>query len=275
MKHSILIDGQERVIDIRPMDERFIVYRKMYAPPLTPGNIDVIAPHDHAGYMRRFQREGWFGLIDGFLRKQIRTIGSCAILAWDVDGVIGKMRFTTREMYDAFRQVGAWPCVEHESMPRTIHSLAEEELQRLLASESRTLFITCLNVGHFDTRYHGQGLASTMLECLKQWARKHGWPRLECPSCPDVVPFRALGPQVMRRGWLEERGFHVARQTRVSSEEAALRRQAIVKILADELDPEAWDVRSYPSNVRKVKELASHMEWTTDCDVDYVMACGL
>jgi hypothetical protein len=42
MKHPITIDGQQREIDIRPMDEDFIVYRKMYAPPLTRDNIGRI-----------------------------------------------------------------------------------------------------------------------------------------------------------------------------------------------------------------------------------------
>ena len=46
MKHQITVDGQERQIDIRPMDEDFIVYRKMYVPPLTLENIGQVNPGD-------------------------------------------------------------------------------------------------------------------------------------------------------------------------------------------------------------------------------------
>ena len=44
MKHRIVVDGQERDIEIRAMDEKFIVYRKMFAPPLTPENIGKVNP---------------------------------------------------------------------------------------------------------------------------------------------------------------------------------------------------------------------------------------
>ena len=43
MKHTIEIDGEQRDIEIKAMDESFIVYRKMYMPPLTSKNIGTIA----------------------------------------------------------------------------------------------------------------------------------------------------------------------------------------------------------------------------------------
>lgn len=95
MRHSISIDGQDREIDVRAMDEDFIVYRKMYAPPLTPANIGKINPGDWAEHLQEFQGKGWQKLIEDFFRKLIHKMGSCAILAWDGDGVIGKMYFFT------------------------------------------------------------------------------------------------------------------------------------------------------------------------------------
>lgn len=131
MKHTIHVGDKSRVIDIRMMDESFIVYRKMYRPPLTPENIGEINPGDWAEHLERFKRMGWQRIIEDFFRKQIRVIGSCGVLAWDGDGVIGKMYFTTKELFDEFLKQGYY-CVEHESMPRIIQSITDERLGRLL-----------------------------------------------------------------------------------------------------------------------------------------------
>jgi len=167
MKQTILVDGKLKEIYVRLMDESFIVYRKMYRPPLTPDNIDKINPGDWAEHLERFRREGWQQIIEEFFQKQIQVIGSCGVLAWDGGGVIGKMYFTTKELFNRFRN-GGYYCVEHESMPRIIQSISNEELTRLLKSSSKTLRIVCFNVGHSDTRYQGKGIASTMIELLKE-----------------------------------------------------------------------------------------------------------
>jgi GNAT superfamily N-acetyltransferase len=257
------------------MDEGFIVYRKMYVPPLTPDNIGKVNPGDCAEHLERFKKEGWQRIIEDFFRKQIRVVGSCAILAWDGVGVIGKMYFTSRELYNAFRQAGGYYCVEHETMPGIIKSFREDELERLLASESRTVFVACFNVGHFDTRYHGKGIASAMLEVLKDWARERGWRRLEMPSCGDIVPFRAVGAWMMRKGWLERRGFYMISETRVPPEQAEARRNAIELIAARESDDEAWDFKFYSSHIQKIRTLAHDSSWKAEYDKDYLMAYDL
>lgn len=271
MKHSIVFEEQDRDIDIRPMDERFIVYRKMYAPPLTPANIGSVNPGDCTEHLERFKKEGWQKVIEGFFRTQIRVLGSCAILAWDAEGVIGKMHFTTREMYDAFCQADAHYCVEHESMPRVIQSFREHDLENLLASKSKTLFILCFNIGHFDKRYQGKGIASAMLEFLKNWAQERGWQKLEIPSCPDIVPFRALGPHILRKGALERRGFSISKETRISPDASRVRRKAIEHIATGQSDHAPWE----DWYVENFKTLASDSSWTTQFDKNYVMAYDL
>jgi GNAT superfamily N-acetyltransferase len=223
MKHTILVDDKTKVIDVRLMAESFIVYRKMYQPPLTPDNIDEINPGDWAEHLEQFKREGWQQIIEEFFRKQIRIIGSCGILAWDEGGVIGKMYFTTKELYNRFRR-GGYPsvghyCVEHESMPRIIQSLSDEELISLLKSPSKTLRIVCFNIGHADTRYQGKGIASMIIDLLKEWARNRGWSRLEALACPDVIPYGAWAPHILRRGALERRGFYIAEEQQVTKSE--------------------------------------------------------
>jgi len=227
MTHTFRFDGELRVIDIRLMDESFIVFRKMYTPPLTPENIGKTSPGDPSDIIREF------------FRKQIRTIGSCGVLAWDREGVIGKMYFTTKELYETFRKGGhfcvGYYCVEHEGMPRIIQSMSDEDLDRLLASPSKTLRIGCFNIGHSDERYHGKGIASAMIDLLKRWASERGWKRLETLSYPDVVP-RSWAPHILRRGALERRGFHIVKESKITAEEMAERRAYLN--LDSELDKE-------------------------------------
>lgn len=274
MKHTTEIDGKRRHIDIRPMDESLIVFRKMYVPPITRENLGTGTPDDPP-CLAEFLRTDAPHIIEQFLRKQIGAIGSCAILAWEGDAVVGKMYFTTREMWDAFRQDDSWMCVEHESMPRMIQSLSDERITSLLASPTRTLYIQCFNIGHFDARYHGKGIASAMLHELKQWAKANGWRRLEIKSCPDVVPFWALGPNVLRRSALARRGFQVAEEVVCPPNEATFRRKAIFRILRGQFEDDDWDVKTYPDNIAYVKRIAETSNWEALFDRDFVMACDL
>jgi len=285
MKHRIQIDGGERDIDIRGMDASFIVYRKMYVPPLTPANIGSVNPGDPAGLEGYLKSDGP-KIIEEFFRKQIRAIGSCAILAWDQGGVIGKMYFTTKELFasvgSAAEALGLhhdeFPgcmCIENSDMPKVVRSFSEDRLQSLLASPSRTLRILCLNVGHFDTRYHGKGIASAMLEFLKAWAPERGWHTLEAPSCADVVPFRALGPHILRRSYLEKRGFHAVEEKPAQLEDTERRRSGIERILSGNLNEGDWDVKSYAWNIEMVRRLASDPAWQEVYDKTYIMACDL
>ena len=166
-------------------------------------------------------------------------------------------------------------CVEHASMPQFIQTLSDPEIERLLVSPSRTLYVPCMNVGHFDTRYHSQGIASAMLDELKSWARARGWHRIETLSCPDVVPFWALGPQHLRRGPLERRGFAISSELTLPADQAEFRRSAIRRILTGQVKEDDWDVRTYPYNLALVRELAEICDWEALCDREYVMAYDL
>jgi len=271
MRHTIQIDGAKRRIEIRAMDEDFVVYRKMYVPPLTSDNIGKVNPGDWSEHLELFQENGWQELIKRFFRDHIRAIGSCAILAWDGDGVIGKMYFTTKEMWDAFRAADCWFCVEHESMPNFIQFLSHKRMQALLGSPSQTLQVLCFNIGHQDDRFHGQGIAKAMVEYLKQWARGRGWRRLVMESCPDITPTTVLGPHVLRRGTLERCGFSVAEKEPVPLQEAERRLRVVEELAAGKTeypDWADWYVENFP-------RLYAGSEWRLEYDKNYVMTYDL
>jgi len=275
MKHTIRINDVKRDIDILAMDESFIVYRKMFAPPLTPDNIGKVNPGDPEYLSEQFA-DGRFKIIEEFFRKQVRIVGSCMVLAWDGAGVIGKMHFTTREMHEAIGGPEQWSspscyCVDHDGFAPAIQSFSDEELTRLLTSASRTLRVLCFNIGHFDARYQGKGIAAAMLEYLKQWARERGWRRIEIRSCPDITPPTIMGAWMLRRGPLERRGFYSLQETQVSRAEAERRLRDIEGFLTGKKDCPRW-AEPYARNVH---HLAAHCAWRSEYDKDYLMACDL
>jgi len=217
MKHVVEIEGEKHELDIRAMDEEFIVWRKMFTAPLTAVNIDTADPE----YLGVGRADGRFKVIEEFFRKQIRIVGSCMVLAWDGECVVGKMHFTTREIHEAIGGPEQWPnacyCVDNDGFAPKIRSLSDEELDRLLASPSRTLRILCFNIGHTDPRWHGQGIARAMIEYLKAWARENGWRRIQMQSCPDTTPLSVIGDWMLRRGYLEQRGFHLVEEPSLPS----------------------------------------------------------
>ena len=273
MKHAIEIDGETRTLDIRAMDEGFIVYRKMYTPPLTGDNIGKVNPGD-PDFLQDHLNDGRFRIIESFFRKQIETVSSCMILAWEGDGVIGKMHFTTREMHEAMGGSVACAgcyCVEHNGFADKIQSFREEELERFLRSETRALRMLCFNIGHFDERYQGQGIAKAMVEYLKQWASERGWRRIEMHCCPDITPHTIIGDWMPRRGSLERRGFRVLETTQVSRDEAQRRLSEIEAYRAGRKDYPKW-AHWYACNVHA---LAADPVWKSEYDKDYLMACEL
>jgi len=264
MKHTLEIDGEKRILDILPMDEDFVVYGKLWEAPLTRKDLPVPEPGTPED------------VIEEFFRKQIRSVGSCLVLAWDGDGIVGKMHFTTREVHETIGGPEKYDspscyCVDHEGFAPRVRESGDEELTPLLESPSRTLRVLCFNVGHMDERWHGKGIATALLDCLKEWAPQRGWRRLEAVSCPDITPTTTIGSWMFRRGAFERRGFHVAEETVVSAEEAGRRLREIEAFLSGDREHPPWS-QWYADNVRR---LAADPAWPSDYDKDYLMACDL
>lgn len=269
MQHTITLDGHRRDLDIRPMDESFVVYRKMFVPPLMPDSIGDFNPGG--------PRQAGFRIVEEFFRRQVRVLGSCMILAWDGNGVVAKMPFTTREVYDAiggperYDDSPSCYCIDHNGFGPRLQEFADEELARLLSSPSRTLRLLCFNVGCLDRRYHGQGIAKAMVECLKSWARERQWRRIEAYACPDIIPPNLVGDWLMRRGPLERLGFRALEAKAVPPEQARARLRAIESLATGQARPPDWAdwyARNFP-------RLLADPSWRDEYANDYTMACDL
>ncbi len=268
MQHRITIDGEERDLDIRAMDESCIMYDKLWKAPLRRQDL---SPPELGTTAHTIQE---------FLRRQVRAIGSCLILAWDGDGLVGKMHFTTRELAEAIGGDGGEPggyCVDpHPTLGgcfvRKLQVFSDEELERLLRSESRTLRIVCFNIGNRDPRYHGQGIATVLLEYLKEWARGRGWRRLEMRTCPDVVPANVVGSWTLRRGQLERRGFRALEEISREPKEVRRRQRGIEE--TSRTKTEDWPEQDmwYLGTFRRIY---ADERRRSDYDRDDLMVCDL
>jgi len=267
MRHTITIDGEERDLDICAMDEGFIMYDKLWEAPLMRQDLPPPEPGTTAHS------------IQEFLRRQVRTIGSCLVLAWDGDGLVGKMHFTTRELHEVVGgpQPGGYCVDPHPNhggrFVQKLEMLSDEELERLLRSESRVLRIVCFNVGNRDPRYHGQGIATAMLQYLKAWARDRGWRRLEMRACPDVVvPADAVGSWILRRGQLKRRGFRLLEEIPVGPDEVGRRQRRIEetsKAKTGDWPPEdIWQLENF-------RRIYADERRRRDYDKDYLMGYDL
>ena len=266
MKHTITIDGEKHDIDIRAMDEGFIMYDKLWEAPLMQGDLPEPEPGTPAH------------VVQEFFRRQIRAIGSWLILVWDGDGLVGKMHFTTREMHEAiggpenYRQgLSFCYCVDHAGFAPKLQSLDDQELTDLLASKSRTLRVLCFNIGHTDPKWHGHGIATAMVQYLKHWARDKGWQRIEARSCPDITPTSIIGDWMLRRSAWERQGFRMLEEMPVSGEEAGHRLREIEAFLSgtrEHPEREPWYVENLP-------RFAAGSGWRSGYDKDCLMGCEL
>ena len=274
MQHTITVDGEKRSLDIRAMDEGFIMYGKLWKAPLRRRDLPPAEPGTTAY------------TIQEFLRRQVRAIGSCLILAWDGDGLVGKMHFTTRELAEAIGGHSPEPggyCVDpHPTLggcfAQKLKAFSDEELDRLFRSESRTLRVVCFNIANLDARYHGQGVATALLEHLKGWAKERRWRRLEMRTCPDIVPARGpgdwvAGPWVLRRGVLERRGFRVLDEIPREPEEVERRQRGIEE--AARARNEDWPERDMGWHLKSFRRIYASERQRSQYDRDYLMVCDL
>ena len=274
MNHTITIDGERRDLEIRAMDESFIMYNKLWRAPLRRQDLPPAKP----GTIHH--------TIQEFLRMQVRVIGSCLILGWDGDGLVAKMHFTTRELAEAIGGAGPEPggyCVDpHPTLggcfASKLKAFSGEELEQLLQSESRTLRIVCFNIANRDPRYHGQGIATALLEYLKGWAKERDWQRLEMRTYPDIVPASgpgiwAAGPWVLRRGALERRGFRILKEILREPEEVQRRQLAID--MAIRAKNEDWPEPDMLWHLESFRRTCADERQRFQYDRDYLMGCNL
>lgn len=139
-----------------------------------------------------------------YYRKLTEAYGACAILAWQQRTVVGFLPFA--------------PIGCGQRLPSCVHYVDDDALREVQAfrpapqeeMRERVLETHCLSVARPLRR---KGLGTAMVGCLVDWARAHGWRRIQGWAfeqsdfgwLPDIAFWEKCGfRRGIARGWDEE-----------------------------------------------------------------------
>ena len=152
-----------------------------------------------------------------FLREVTLRYGACAIQAWDGDLIVGVVRFFPSGLLLRLGQQSPdlqsswfWPAVEADD-------------------PANTLFVLCVETGAANFQpgilvappdeptagdplaYQRRGIGSLLVRALIDWAREHGWARLQVGAGQDLEIVYGLTGTGGRTFW-EKLGFRTERE---------------------------------------------------------------
>jgi GNAT superfamily N-acetyltransferase len=234
VKHPVTIGGEERVIDIRPMSDDFILWRCLHGGPHTAQTIDQWPP-------KKTQWEGQRAINVPLLRKLIEAYGTCAMLAWDDDSVVGFLRFYPKAVC-AFPDAGMM-CLQQAHPAGPSELLAAKRLPALEEIEDKTLSVHCLMTGTpflAENPYQRKGLGTMMARALLDWARQNGWVAVEAIAYEDLQVLYEVTGQAGKRFW-EKLGFSL---TATKTEPVFLEETDFTRKMRDEATAKGLDLET-------------------------------
>ena len=175
-------------VTIRPMDETFILWRCLHGGPLSAKSIE----HWSAG------GPDWEHLRERnvpILRRLIRTYGSCAMLAWVGDKVVGFLRFYPRYLSEL--PGSGLMCLQQSFPNGPSPHLLDSPIPPREELADRTLAVHCLmtgSPGQSENPYQRRGLGTRLARATIDWARREGWEAIEATAYEDVdILYRVTG----------------------------------------------------------------------------------
>ena len=186
---------------IEPMTEEFILWRCLHGGPLSRETIEQFPADDEMPWSRYRERN------IPLLTKLARTYGACAIIARDGDRIVGQLRFYPRAMESA----GSL-CLQQDFPAGPADDFADKDFPPPEQIEDKTLAVHCLMTGspqQDENPYQRKGIGSRMVKALIQWAKTHGWERIEADSFEDIPIIYEITGSAGHTFW-EKLGFHIA-----------------------------------------------------------------
>ena len=188
---------------VEPMTEEFILWRCLHDGPLARDTIDQWPSGSTMP---------WVGYRDRnthLLMKLTRTYGSCAIIARDVDQIVGHLRFYPKSVCDMEGAGGL--CLQQDSPAGPVEDFADSDFPDLAQIEDKTLVVHCLMTGspqQKENPYQRKGIGTRMVRALIEWAKVNGWERIEADSFEDIPIIYDITGSAGHTFW-EKLGFHL------------------------------------------------------------------
>lgn len=163
---------------IKPMTEEFILWRCLHQGPLDAATIE------------KGNRAARRDVNLALLTKLIRTYGTCAMLAWDRDQVVGYLRFYPKAIA-SFTEAGFMlgMCLQQPPPAGPSESVLERRFPPLAEIEDKTLRVHCLMTGSpfvSKNTYQRKGIGTRMARALMEWAAANGWTAVEAMAFEDI-----------------------------------------------------------------------------------------
>lgn len=218
---------------VRPMTERFVLWRCLHGGPLSAETIERWPPDDRLDWQALRARN------IPLLRKLIGAYGTCAMLACDGDRVVGMLRFYPKAI--ASLPEAGLLCLQQDPPNGPSERLVESEFPSLAELADKTLVVHCLMTGspsQEENPYQRKGIGTRLARELICWARERGWLAIEASAYEDLGLLYAFTGNAGRRFW-ERLGFRLI-ETRVEpwfEQQSDLLRQMQEQALAEGLDP--------------------------------------
>lgn len=166
---------------IEPMTEKFILWRCLHYGPISRENINQWPSESDIDWERYRKRN------IPLLLKLTRTYGACAVLASIDEKIVGQLRFYPKHICNPQGTGGL--CLLQDFPNGPSDDLADSDFPPLEYIEDKTLFIHCFMTGSSlqkDNPYQRKGIGTRMVRFIIEWARSHGWERIEVDAFEDL-----------------------------------------------------------------------------------------
>ena len=205
------------MIEIKAMDEKFILWRCLHGGPLSKQTMDQW-PEKQADSWKKHR-----AVNVPLLQKVIKTYGTCAMVACDGDEIVGMLRFYPKALM-AMTKAGSM-CLQQSHPAGPADDLVDEELPSQAECEDRTLEVHCVMTcrpfsGEEKAKVFGgdclsktdagarKGIGLKLAKALVAWAREQGWKRIEVTTHPDLDIFYGITGSAGQSFW-QKAGFKV------------------------------------------------------------------
>jgi GNAT superfamily N-acetyltransferase len=224
-------------IRIAPMDDEFVVWRCLHGGPLHLGNLGRPAPHPAVDWNRHRR------VNTTLLGRIIEAYGTCAMLAWHGDRVVGHIRFYPKVLYD-LPEMGQL-CLQQAHPAGPADEAIEVELPARADLEDRTIAVHCMMTGspsRNDNPYQRRGVGRRLAIATVDWARSHGWSAVEAWAHQGLPLQWEITGEAGRSFW-EPLGFRVVAEDEPDRLEASYFRAIQEQAAKAGTDPDEAAVR--------------------------------
>ena len=190
-------------VTVEPMTGEFLLWRCLHGGPLTLKTIDHPLPDERVPWDELRARNL------PLLQKLTQTYGACAIVARAGERIVGQLRFYPKAVC-AMPGAGGL-CLQQVFPAGPQPGFGRTTFPPLEQLQDKTLLVHCMMTGspsQAENPYQHKGIATRMVRCLVDWARRRGWQAVEAVAYEDLEIVYAITGSTGKGFW-QKLGFQI------------------------------------------------------------------